>query len=379
MQKIIAWVLVLTLCFSLAACGGSDVAVENVQTEATVTATEASTEKEETTEAAEETEAEKPQGPGTIYMYGESHGIKEVIEKELALWQEHYANGARHLFIENSYFDAYQLNLWMKEQDDAMFDVYFDTTVGTFAASPFSKAFFLQLKQTCPETVFHGFDVGHQYDSLGVAVLTYLENNGMQDSEEYRLVGESVEQGKMYYAPKGPDDAYRENQMVENFLREVATLRGDDIMVITGSAHSDVDGIRDIPEKIPAMANQLVNTHGLDVISQNMDELVPPKSDTLTIGGKEYDATYYNEEYIGLWLPDHVSRCYWHVKDAYEDFKNNPLTGDWLPDNDYPMEIQQGEVYAIRYTMSDGSVHMEYMRTDGNVWDGMMLSEEFTP
>ena len=77
--------------------------------------------------------------------------------------------------------------------------------------------------------------------------------------------------------------------------------------------------------------------------------------------------------------PDYVSRCYWHVKDAYEDFKNNPLTGNWLPDNDYPMEIQQGEVYAIRYTMSDGSVHMEYMRTDGNVWDGMMLSEEFTP
>ena len=77
--------------------------------------------------------------------------------------------------------------------------------------------------------------------------------------------------------------------------------------------------------------------------------------------------------------PDYVSRCYWHVKDAYEDFKNNPLTGNGLPDNDYPMEIQQGEVYAIRYTMSDGSVHMEYMRTDGNVWDGMMLSEEFTP
>ena len=44
-----------------------------------------------------------------------------------------------------------------------------------------------------------------------------------------------------------------------------------------------------------------------------------------------------------------------------------------------PLKIQQGEVYAIRYTMSDGRVHMEYMRTDGNVWDGMMLSEEFTP
>ena len=108
-------------------------------------------------------------------------------------------------------------------------------------------------------------------------------------------------------------------------------------------------------------------------------DLVLPKSDTLTIGGKEYAATYYNEEYIGFWLPDHISRCYWHVEDAYEDFKDKRLTGNCLPDSNYPMEIKQGEVYAIRYTLADGSVRMEYMRMDGNVWEGMPVTEEFLP
>lgn len=55
------------------------------------------------------------------------------------------------------------------------------------------------------------------------------------------------------------------------------------------------------------------------------------------------------------------------------------LTGNGLPANNYPMKIREGEVYVIRYTLSDGSIRMEYMRTDGNAWDGMMLSEEFRP
>ena len=334
----------------------------------------------ETEEATEPTEAEKPYGPGKIYMYGEFHGVQEYIDKELALWQEHYASGARHLFLEDSYFAAYQLNLWMQEEGNAFFDVYHEAAGDSFAGSPFIREFFMQLKQTCPETIFHGFDVGHHFESLGAAVLTYLESSGMADSQEYQLVSESIEQGKRYYGEDwNPDEAYRENQMVENFLREVATLRGDDIMVITGGAHSDVDGIRDIPGEVPSMANQLVYTHGLDIISQNVYDLVLPKSDTLTIGGKEYAATYYHEEYIGHWLPDHVSRRYWHVHDAYEDFKSKPLSGNWLPDNNYPMEIQTGEVYAILYTLTDGTTRMEYLRTDGNVFDGMMLSEQFIP
>ena len=365
----------LTVCCSLADCGGSGTAVDNTQTEATVEATEVPTEIEEPSKAVKETEPEKPQGPGKIYMYGEIHGIREYIEKELELWQKYYAGGARHLFLEDSYYAAYQLNLWMKASDNTHFEVYSASLANTPAGSPFIREFFMELKETCPETVFHGFDVGLRYKSFGTAVLTYLENNGMKDSEEYRLVSESIEQGKKYYGTEGtPDEAYREHQMVENFLRELETVNGD-VMVIAGAAHSDVDGIWEAP----SMANQLVNTHGLDIVSQNMYDLVLPKSDTLTIGGKEYAATYYNEEYISFWLPDHLSRCFWHVEDAYEDFKDKPLTRNWLPADNYPMEIRQGEVYAIRYTLTDGSTRMEFMRADGNAWNGMPITEEFIP
>lgn len=372
MKKIIAWLLVLTLCFGLTACGGSGTVVENTQAETMVETTEVPTENQEM-------EAAIPQGSGKIYMYGERHGVKEFIEKELALWQEHYAGGARHLFLEDSYYTAYQLNLWMKESDNTSYEIYSASLVDTPAGSPFIREFFMRLKETCPETVFHGFDVGHHFESFGAAVLTDLENKGMKDSEEYRLVSESIEQGKKFYGTgETQDEAYRENQMVENFLRELETVNGD-VMVITGAFHSNLDGFVDMDGMVPTMANQLVNDHGLDIVSQNVYDLVLPKSDTLTIGGKEYAATYYNEEYIGFWLPDHISRCYWHVEDAYEDFKDKRLTGNGLPDSNYPMEIKQGEVYAIRYAMADGSTRMEYMRTDGNIFDGMMLSEEFIP
>ena len=156
------WILVLTLCCSLAACGGSGTAVENTQTEVTMEATEAPTEIEEPSEVVEETEPTKPQGPGTIYMYGEIHGVREYVEKELALWQEHYAGGARHLFLEDSYYAAYQLNLWMKESDNTHFDVYSVSLANTPAGSPFIRRFFMELKETCPETVFHGL-YGYPY------------------------------------------------------------------------------------------------------------------------------------------------------------------------------------------------------------------------
>lgn len=36
----------------------------------------------------------------SIYLYGETHGDKKIIEKELELWHDFYHNhGMRHLFI----------------------------------------------------------------------------------------------------------------------------------------------------------------------------------------------------------------------------------------------------------------------------------------
>jgi len=49
--------------------------------------------------------------------------------------------------------------------------------------------------------------------------LKYLEENNLKDSEKYRLAHEAVKQGKYYY--ENSDDVYRENKMVENFIRNM--------------------------------------------------------------------------------------------------------------------------------------------------------------
>ena len=36
---------------------------------------------------------------GTIYLYGEQHGVKKITDKELALWRAYYTKGLRHLFL----------------------------------------------------------------------------------------------------------------------------------------------------------------------------------------------------------------------------------------------------------------------------------------
>ena len=31
---------------------------------------------------------------GQIYLYGETHAVEQILEEELRLWQEYYANGS---------------------------------------------------------------------------------------------------------------------------------------------------------------------------------------------------------------------------------------------------------------------------------------------
>ena len=76
--------------------------------------------------------------------------------------------------------------------------------------------------------MFHGTDVGHQYDSTGARYRDYLEEQGLTDTEDYRLTLEAIEQGEAF-AEQG-SDAYRENRMAENFIREFETLGGESVM-----------------------------------------------------------------------------------------------------------------------------------------------------
>lgn len=341
------------------------------------------------------------QAAGQIYLYGESHSNEGILEKELELWSEYYAQGMRHLFMELPYYDAELLNLWMQAEDDTELEQQFAESAGTAGSTEAVKEFYRTIKREMPETVFHGTDVGHQYYSSGQRYLDMLREQGKEDSAEYRRAEEVMRQGAMFYTGQSEDLSeeyrrehlkedeeqlweYRENCMAQNFIWEFDQLEGESIMGIYGGAHTPLDGIAPYSETLPNMGNQLYQHYGAEVVRSEsllvyyiMPEMEPLSTETLTVAGKEYTASYFGEEDMSEWSDQYQSRKFWRLEDAYADFKDNALTGQVLPVTNYPMRVREGEVFAILCTRRDGTTAWFYYRADGNIWNGWPTTEQF--
>ena len=207
---------------------------------------------------------------GHIYLYGEQHSVEKILEKELEEWVGYYNNeGMRDLFVELPYYTAEYLNLWMEADNDEILDQLFEDSAGTGGSTPQSKAFYKQIKEQCPKTFFHGTDVGHQWDTTGARYLAYLEENGWEDTSEYKLVVDCIEQGKHYY--ENQDNVYRENQMVLNFMRAFDSLEDHNVMGIYGAAHTNVNAMN-YTNQVPSMANQLKKRYGENLTSEDLSD-----------------------------------------------------------------------------------------------------------
>lgn len=147
-----------------------------------------------------QTNSSSPTSTGQIYLYGEAHGVENILDQEFELWNEYYQNqGMRHLFIEFPYYTAEFLNLWMQSDSNEILDEIFSDLKGTAANTTANKEFYEKIKSQCPETIFHGTDVGHQYDTTGRRFLKYMQSNKLVDSEQYVLTQEAIDQGRYYY------------------------------------------------------------------------------------------------------------------------------------------------------------------------------------
>lgn len=316
---------------------------------------------------------------GQIYLYGELHGNKLIYEKELEIWKSYYDNqGMRHLFVEVPYYTAEFLNLWMAAGDDTILNELYQDWEGTAIHIEDTLDFFKEIKQQCPETIFHGTDVGHQYYSTGERYLTYLKDNDMADSEQYALTEENIKQGKQYYA--APDDVYRENTLVFNFIREFDALNGTDVMGIYGAAHTNIDANDYNTGSVPCMAKQLYEHYGEKLYTEDLSPLSlniePLSREIININGKDYEAAYFGKQDLSVILPEYQYREFWLLENAYEDFKDCPTTGNVLPYNNYLMTIEVGQIYLVQYTLADGSIQKEIHRADGNTWKNMEITEE---
>lgn len=182
----------------------------------------------------------KPNSDTIINLYGETHGIEKYYDVELSEWKKYYAQGMRNLFVELPYYTAEYLNLWMKASDDSIIDAIFEDIKGSLSANKHYRNFFVTIKTKYPETIFYGTDVGHQYDTTGARYLEYLKDNGLEDSENYKLASECIEQGKTYRAEGSNNgiSAFRETCMVNNFINAYTRCGGGRIMGIYGSYHT---------------------------------------------------------------------------------------------------------------------------------------------
>lgn len=324
--------------------------------------------------------ASAAQPSGQIYLYGEQHSVEKILDREFELWNEDYHNKSmRHLFIEFPYYTAQFLNIWMQSDNDDIFDQIYADWNGTAAHSPYVKAFYQKIKSACPKTIFHGTDVGHQYDTTGKRYLEYLEMHNQKGSVQYLLAQEDIEQGKRYYGHY--DDVYRENKMAENFIRAFNSLKGESVMGIYGGAHTGLDAMDYTTHSVPCMANQLKKVYGDSLHSEDLTGLAKDikatRVDTIAVNGKNYEASYFGKEDL-TGHEDYACREFWRLENAYSDFKDQPKTGDVLPYDNYPMLIETGQVFVIDYKKTDGSIKRKYYRSDGYVWNDLPSTEEFT-
>lgn len=314
---------------------------------------------------------------GKIYLYGELHGKTVIIEKELELWKQYYHDeGMRHLFKELPYFTAELLNVWMSEESDEILEGF---DFNNWGIELELKDFYRAIKTECPDTIFHGTDIGLGYLQDGIKFRHYLEENELVDTVMYTLNEEAIEQGKHFKDTR--DDMYRESKMVENFTREFNKLMNQSIMGIYGSAHTSFEPYERENQTVETMAYQLnkiyvdrVQTTNLtsEILNVLIDE--PISIDQIDVAGKTYQTSYFGKMDIP-WSSNIEFVEYWRLDNAYEDLSNSKLTGETIIYYYYPMLIEKNQIYMMIATLKDNTTMTMYSMSDGDVEDDLLITK----
>jgi len=313
---------------------------------------------------------ELEQSTGQIFLYGEQHGVAQIMDRQLEIWGEYYNNyNMRHLFVELGFFSAEFLNLWMQSDNDDILYELFDDWTGTAMHVPHTLVFYRTIKNDFPETIFHGTDVGHQFNTTGRRFLQHLIDNNLQETEQYLLTLEAIEQGEYWQNTR--DLEFRVTTKTENFIRAFDRLVDQNVMGIYGSAHTDLGFMsgQGLPN-VPTMAERLRERYGEALHTESlvwMAAIIPPiRIDAITINNVSYEASYFGTDTTAF--NNIVSRSFWRLENAYDDFRDNPTTGDVLPFDNFPMLIEIGQVFILDLTLTDGSVTRLFYRSDGDYW-----------
>jgi len=345
LKRICIYLSVATLIFLFAGCNNNSTDSNNIELE---------------------------QSTGQIFLYGERHGVAQIMDRQLEIWGEYYNNyNMRHLFVEFGFFTAEFLNLWMQSDNDDILYELFDDWAGTAFHIPHTLVFFRTIKNDFPETIFHGTDVGHQFNTVGKRFLQHLIDNNLQGTEQYLLTLESIEQGEHWQNTR--DLEFRITTKTENFIRAFDRLVDQNVMGIYGSTHTNLGFINAHGlTNVPTMAERLRERYGEALNTESLSWMAaiisPIRIDTIIINDVSYEASYFGTNTTVI--NNIVSRSFWRLENAYDDFKDNPTTGNVMPFDNFPMLIEIGQVFIVDLTFTDGSVMRLFHRSDGGYWQG---------
>lgn len=346
---------------------------ESSTTQETATLPSSETEQSMIPETELTTEANAEPSGFQVLLYGENHENAACLEKELEAWEALYDSGARHLFIEYSYANVANLNRWMRGEIE-MFDDGAESGEETEPLDVNIVPFFYRaIKARCPETVFHGTDVEHEYDTVGAEYLAYLESIGEKDSEEYVRVAANCEQGKRTHQDGETDEGfrYREICLFDNFAEELERLEPQTVMGIYGRQHVDLGTSEAFLNGDPNMAARLAERYGdriqctdLSMIKETLDETRFQPEGPITLNGKTYETVFTGAHDYSVWAIPIQQVVYWRLVDSDPDFTDCAVSGVLEPllavcDKNL---FFRDDVYCAVCTARDGSVQRRYFR-----------------
>lgn len=303
----------------------------------------------------------------TAYLFGEIHGAEAVCQKEFEIWQDFYKRGFRHLFMELPYFYAGFLNMWIKSaSDDILSELFSEKTSGN---SEFDRKFFKDIKAFCPETIFHGTDIGHAFNTTGKR---YLETVS-PDSEEYRIAAENIEQGQKYYrtwqnsanGEYSDMEGIREKAISENFIREFDSVCCD-IVGFYGDAHvfSEETGTFGIEENMCS----IIKKHYGDSIAiapEFIKNLINPLFCTeIFINGNNYIAENFGKVYTPFDKTCEYIEIF-RIADPEHDFERYIKKDNFIPQALYPCIINSNDVFLINSLKDNKIVLKQIFICDG--------------
>lgn len=147
-------------------------------------------------------------------------------------------------------------------------------------------------------------------------------------------------------------------------------------MAIYGAAHTDPDAMNYPTGTVPSIAAQLGQRYDNLVIKNLTLQTDPARKTEVKIGDMVYEATFLAKvDRTGLSSFAHFE--FWRLEDAYHDLKSRPKTGDWLPYNNYPVLVEEGQVYKIDAAMVDGTRMTLFYRSDGALQNNLPVMEGF--